>query len=228
MSRFYDFSLHGNIYLPARALLFYAVHTFRIFVETCKGLSVDKKTVSRDLQNCRLSFVQRNFHGNCQLVRLMQVLGPDLGQQAFIASGIVWSVKCDHFPSVFPFVIAGLNLTADIKTFQLVQIFFADLICFWSFLIIEIDIFAIERRDTGGIFCFLHAAFYLKGIYSGLDQLRQIGNGAHILQTQRKCCIRRYRLASTVTDLIRQSAWLGTSSSISASTAQYTAEKALA
>ncbi len=112
----------------------------------------------------------------------MQVPFPDPGKQTLVASGITWFVERDHLPAIMPLIIPCLYLTAYIETPEPVHIFFADLICCPSLLIIEINIFAIQSRNSGSIFSPFHAPFYFKGIDSGFDQPGQVRDRTQIFQ----------------------------------------------
>ncbi len=161
-------------------------HIFRLqrrFYGVFHGRSFHRNAsrLSRDLQDRRTPLFQSDLHSCFCPVRFMQISRPDLCEHALIASGVAWFVEGDHLPPVVPLIIAGLKLAADIQTLQPVQIFTADPAGLPPFPDIQIDIFAVKRRDARGIFGLFHAAFYFEGINAGFDQLRQVSDRTHVL-----------------------------------------------
>ena len=79
-------------------------------------------------------------------------------------------------------IITVLTLAADVQTGQCMHIFFGNLQSFLRILVIPINIFTVNCRNSGGIFRFFHAALNFKRIDSRRQKFRDRFYGTHILQ----------------------------------------------
>ena len=132
-------------------------------------LFVSQSTVSNRIQLMEQElgislFIRKKGHRNIELTSY---------GEAFIPIASQWAALWKD--------TQNLKYAADIQTLQPVQIFAADPAGLPPFPDIQIDIFAVKRRDTRGIFGLFHAAFYFEGINAGFDQLRQVSDRTHVL-----------------------------------------------
>ena len=79
-------------------------------------------------------------------------------------------------------IITVLTLASDVQTGQCMHIFFGNIQSLVRILIIPINIFTVNCRNSGGIFRFFHAALDLKRIDSRPQKFRDRFYGTHILQ----------------------------------------------
>ena len=106
----------------------------------------------------------------------------DAFQQCFIAAAVGWTVQSHHLFAVMLMIITVLTLASDVQTGQCMHIFFGNIQSLVRILIIPINIFTVNCRNSGGIFRFFHAAFDLKRIDSRPQKFRNRFYGTHVLQ----------------------------------------------
>ena len=134
------------------------------------------------IQFCGLPGQEFSLHGYRKGQPVFQMLLPDILKQSLITTAVSRAVQSHHLPAVVLVIITILSLTADIEAGKRMHICRRNLLRSFGIRIIPVNIFAINCRNSGGIFRLLHTAFDLKGVDPCLQKFRNIFNGTHIFQ----------------------------------------------
>ena len=147
----------------------------RCFLRRFRYVAVHIRSLLLPCDNkvCRFSRLKRYMHCYRLPVRFFDTGSSQPGKQSLVTARIAGLLQSNHLSAVMSLIISGLDLTADIQTAEPVHIFFLYLVVLSAGRKIQINIFAVQRCDTGSIFGTFHASFYLKRVDARFHQLRK-------------------------------------------------------